>query len=59
MPADVYFEQQKRIASARMTLAEAMSQSDEREIAIWLAALVEMIKRVSDWNLEAERNAQE
>lgn len=51
----MYFDQQKRIADARAQIADTMAKSEERDIAIWIAALVESLKRVSDWNLEAER----
>lgn len=54
MPSDKYFDQQKRIAAARGAIAEAMLKSDERDISIWIAALAESLKRMSDNNLEAE-----
>lgn len=54
MPSDKYFDQQKRVAAARGALADAMLKSDERDISIWIAALTESLKRMSDNNLEAE-----
>jgi hypothetical protein len=54
MSDDAYFEQQKRIATARGQIADAMAKSEERDIAIWIAALIESLQRVSNWNLEVE-----
>lgn len=56
MPSAAYFDQQKRIATARQRLFQAMQESGENEICIWIAALSEAMKRVSDWNLDAERD---
>lgn len=52
---DCHWEQQKRVADARVDLIATIERSKERDVAIWLAALIETTKRVSDWNLEAER----
>lgn len=48
-------DQQRKVAAARMAIMSAISQSDERDVAVWIAALTESLKRVSDWNLELER----
>lgn len=47
-------DQQRKVAAARMAIMSAISQSDERDVAVWIAALTESLKRVSDWNLELE-----
>lgn len=52
---DILWEQKLRVATARKSLVDAIAESDEKEIAIWIAALTEMLGVVSDWNLEAER----
>lgn len=55
MPTDSYLDQQKRIAQCRYVLIDGIRGSSENDISIWIAALIETLKRVSDWNLEAER----
>ena len=51
-------DQQRRVAAARLSIMDALSKSDERDVSVWIAALVESLKRVSDWNLELERGRQ-
>ena len=51
-------EQQRRVAAARLSIMDALSKSDERDVSVWISALVESLKRVSDWNLELERGQQ-
>jgi len=51
-------EQEKRVVDARISLMQAISDSEERDISIWIAALAECLKRVSDWNLKAEIDAE-
>lgn len=50
-------EQQRRVAAARLSIMDALSKSDERDVSVWISALVESLKRVSDWNLELEQQA--
>lgn len=54
MPNQEWFDQQRRVTEARMTLFQAVGNSEERDVSIWLAAFTEGLKRLSDWNLEAE-----
>lgn len=56
MPSQAYFDQQATIANLKGKMLDAMQESGERDIAIWIAVLTELLKRVSDWNLEADRN---
>ena len=51
-------EQQRRVAAARLSIMDALSKSDERDVSVWIAALVESLKRLSDWNLDIERGQQ-
>lgn len=53
---ELLWEQKLKVASVRKVLIDAIAASGEKDIAILLAALVETIGTVSDWNLEAERN---
>lgn len=55
MPSAAYFDQHTRIAAAKGVILEALHKSGERDIAIWIAVFAEMLKTVSDWNLQAER----
>lgn len=48
-------DQKRRVADAQNALTRTIADHDERDIAIWIAALIAMLSRVSDWNLEAER----
>lgn len=48
-------DQQRRVAAARLSIMDALSKSDERDVSVWIAALVESLKRVSDWNLASSR----
>lgn len=53
--SDTYFDQQKRVAEAKGKLLEAIGRSGEKDISIWIAVLVELLKKFSDWNLAHER----
>lgn len=54
MPSEKYFDQQAAIAKLKGAVLDTISASGERDVAILIATLVELLKRVSDWNLEAE-----
>ena len=54
---DVLWDQKVRTARVREALVKCIDETGERDISIVIAALVEMLSRVSDWNLEAERKS--
>jgi len=54
MPDDAYFDQQRRVAASKGKLLDAMLASDDRDVAIWIGATVELLKWLSNANLEAE-----
>ena len=53
---DLLWEQKLKISHVRKALIDAIAASGEKDIAIVLAALFEMLGTVSDGNLQAERD---
>lgn len=52
-------DQETRVARCRGELTQCISQSEERDIAIWIAALISTLQRVSDWNLQGDGDSAE
>lgn len=57
VPSEKYFDQQAAIAKLKGDLLDTIAKSGEQDVSILIATLVELLKRVSDWNLEAEAEA--
>ena len=55
MPSQAYFDQQHAIASAKSSVLDAMHATGEKDLAIWIAVFAELLKFVSDANLQHER----